>query len=181
VTLELFADPNGNGLADDGGAPLMSTVTDGTGAYSFTNLADGDFTVVETDPFGAISTNDAEGDLWDSTIGLSFVIGNETSSDNDFLDNLAYISTVSGVVLNDNDLSNDDFLGWDDTPIGGVEITLVGDLNGNRLADPGEPVLGQTRTDSDGYYSFPQLTANDYVEVETDPPGAVSEDDVEGA
>ena len=49
VTVSLYYDKNGDGALDDGDIFISSTQTSGGGAYSFTNLADGDFVVVVDD------------------------------------------------------------------------------------------------------------------------------------
>jgi uncharacterized repeat protein (TIGR01451 family) len=57
----------------------------------------------------------------------------------------------------------------DEYGIAGVTVTLIRDLNENRTWDAGEPIIATDVTDEDGFYYFPDLTAdngvgtNDYV------------------
>ena len=102
--------------ADDGAIgtePLVaSTTTAGNGNYSFSNLAFGDYVVVETDPANAISTADVSADgINDNQIGVALSYGGETGRD--FLDSIT--GTVSG--------------------------HLYKDTNGNGVQDGGEPNL----------------------------------------
>jgi hypothetical protein len=53
VTIELYADRNGNGKVDGGdGNPVASVVTDASGAYTFTNVAAGRYVVQQVMPSG---------------------------------------------------------------------------------------------------------------------------------
>ncbi len=45
----------------------------------------------------------------------------------------------------------------DETGIGDVTVDLYRDLNGNGVVDPGEPLIGRTKTASDGTYLFGNL------------------------
>ena len=55
----LFIDADTNGVPD--GAAILTTTTDVTGSYIFTNVAPGQYLVVETDPIGLNSTGDVDG------------------------------------------------------------------------------------------------------------------------
>lgn len=84
VTLHLYADSNGNGSFDPGiDALVMTTSTNGMGAYLFENLPDGAYFVLEVDPTGATSTGDTHGSN-DNLIPVTLAGG--SSLGNDFLD-----------------------------------------------------------------------------------------------
>jgi len=57
VTVSLYYDKNGDGAFDDGDIFITTTQTSGGGAYSFTNLANGDFIVVVDDQDTDITNN----------------------------------------------------------------------------------------------------------------------------
>ena len=50
-----------------------------------------------------------------------------------------------------------------ETGITGVTVRLYYDLDGNGVADPGEPLVGTTETDATGTYGFADLPDGDYV------------------
>ena len=83
VVVRLFADTNGDGTADPSEV-VASTTTGGDGRYVFTNLPDGNYLVVETDPASATSTADVSGSLTDNLITLT--LAGTDSIGNDFLD-----------------------------------------------------------------------------------------------
>ena len=58
ATVQLFTDPNGDGDPSDGVQVGVDVTTPADGAYSFTDLAPGNYVVVETDPASYSSTND---------------------------------------------------------------------------------------------------------------------------
>ena len=179
VLVGLFTDPNGDGNPSDG-TPIGSTVTGTDGTYEFPNQTAGDYVIVEVDPVGAVSDDDSQGAPTDNLVGIS-IDGINPSTDNDFLDDIAATSLqdISGTVFDDDDTSNDGIFGPDDDPIGGVLLTLYRDTNGNGLGEAGE-LVGTTMTLVDGTYTFSALPDGTYVVVESDPFGAVSENDTQG-
>jgi len=65
-------------------------------------------------------------------------------------------------------------------PLSGVTLTLIDDVNGNGVADAGEPTVGApVQTDTNGDYVFDNVAFGDYVVVETQPTGfdSISEDE----
>ena len=93
VTVKLYADVNGDGVAD--GAALATQTTYSGGNYTFANVAPGRYIVIETDPPGATSTGDKDGTGPNST-GLNTIAvtlgGGINSTGNDFLD---YVATAA--------------------------------------------------------------------------------------
>ncbi|MEM8610761.1 MAG: GEVED domain-containing protein, partial [Cyanobacteria bacterium P01_H01_bin.105] len=59
VTVDLYDDPEGDG-DPTGSTELTTKFTDGSGNYSFENLAPGNYIVIETDTNGYTSTNDSD-------------------------------------------------------------------------------------------------------------------------
>ena len=82
VTIQLFSDPNGDGNPADG-AQLRSTSTLADGTYAFTELPNGRYVVVESNPAGAASTADAQGANDDR---IAVTVNNADRDGNDFLD-----------------------------------------------------------------------------------------------
>ena len=58
ATVQLFTDPNGDGDPSDGVQVGVDVTTPADGSYSFTDLAPGNYVVVETNPASYSSTND---------------------------------------------------------------------------------------------------------------------------
>ncbi|MEI8243513.1 MAG: SdrD B-like domain-containing protein, partial [bacterium] len=164
ITGQVLVDVNGNGVIDveDGsginGVTLQllnaasnvvaSTTTAGAGAYSFTNLAPGSYTVAETDPSGYLSTGDSSG-ANDNRVAVTLSSG-QTSGGNSFLD--AQPVTIGDYV-------------WVDR-------------NGNGIQDGGEPGLTNVTirlldignnaeyvqsSDTNGMYAFTNLAPATYM------------------
>ncbi|MDP0491224.1 MAG: SdrD B-like domain-containing protein, partial [Verrucomicrobiota bacterium JB023] len=173
VTVALFADTNGDGVPD-GSALATQEATDGT--YSFTDLAAGDYVVVETQPSGYLTVSDGDStdggddlaniDTTDNLIPVSVDAG-EVDTGNDFIEEET--ATISGSIFADTD--NDD-VGEDLLP--GVTVSLFADTDGDGVPD-GSALATQESTD--GTYSFTGLAAGDYVVVETQPSGYLTVSD----
>jgi len=168
----VLVDVNGNGVQDAGentgipgvtvmlwtnGVTTVATTTTGSdGSYSFSNLPPGNYTVVETDLPGWVSTGDTEGPN-DNQILLTLASG-QNSTENNFLD--AQPGSVSGTVVLDVNGNGVRDAG-ENTGISGVTVTLQ--TNGVTVAT--------TTTGSDGSYSFPGVLPGSYTIVETVPGG----------
>ncbi|HLX71756.1 MAG TPA: SdrD B-like domain-containing protein, partial [Verrucomicrobiae bacterium] len=159
VTVEIYTDPTGTGTP---GTLVQMTTTDGSGYYELDNLPLGHFVVVATDLPGFANTVPANG-------RLAFNITSLTTSANNYFfqyqpSPLLY-STFSGTVYNDilGTGSNTSQAG-----LANVTVELVQDVNSNGIADPGEPALSATTTDTGGNYSFTGVTPGSYVIRETD-------------
>ena len=172
VTVELFnADGNGN---PDGSA-IATQTTNQDGFYEFTDLANGDYVVIETQPIGFDSVTDADG-TDDNTIAAT--IAGADSIENDFLEETPpVLYNLSGTVYEDTNAPDDDAIETEDTPIAGVTVELFNaDGNGNAI---GSAIATQT-TNSEGFYEFTDLANGDYVVVETQPVGFESVTDADG-
>jgi hypothetical protein len=153
----VFYDANGNKTQDagEGGIAGVTVHLGGTpkttgsgGTYSFTDLAAGSYTVVETDRSGYVSTTS-------NSVSVTLAAG-ETKTVN-FGDRA--FGTVSGTVFND---ANGNSTNDGESGIGGVTVTLSG-ANGTQT----------TTTNASGAYSFTALIGS-YTLQETDPSGYVS-------
>ncbi len=117
--------------------------------------------MVETDPIGFVSVNDADGGT-DNTIAVTVTSANVT--DQDFVDSPAP-GALTGVVF--DDLNNNGQLDAGEPGIPGVTVAL----------STGPTTL----TDASGVYTFTNLTPGNYTITETDLAGYISTGDVDGA
>jgi len=168
----VFTDLNANGLQDPGelgisgvtvtlydnlGGVLATRITTGSGAYSFTSLVPGDYTVDETDPTGYVSTTP-------NSVPLSLPAGGALTAD--FGDQPLAGGTpasVRGTVY--NDLNGNGLIDPGEPGIPGVTVALL---------DNGGAVLATALTAADGSYSFTGLAPGVYAVRETDLPAYAS-------
>ena len=139
----------------------QSTTTNANGYYQFTNLTPGNYTIVEIDPSGYLSSGDTQG-ANDNTIAIS-VQGTQSITNRNFFDYQP--ATISGVVFEDTD--DDGSFSLADMPLENIQIDLSDGQS--------------TTTDANGFYQFPNLAPGSYTITEIDPPGYISVLDVEGA
>jgi len=177
----VYHDADNDGVFDAGETPIggvqltlldaagkstgSTTTTDSLGFYRFENLMPGAYGVAETQPTDYYDGLDAAGTAGGSAhnpgdlIDGVFLTSGKISENNNFGELLA--ASVSGFVY--VDASNDGVFDVGETPIGGVQLTLL-DANGN--------LTGLTATtDSTGFYNFENLTLGTYGVVETHPAG----------
>ena len=164
VTVELFN-------ADDLDNAIASTTTDDAGFYEFTDLANGEYVVKETQPSGYESVTDIDG-TDDNQIAA--VIDGGDSVGNDFLEEVPpVLYALSGTVFDDTNAPDADAIETDDTPIAGVTVELFN-------ADDLENAIASTETNEQGFYEFSDLANGEYVVVETQPSGYESVTDIDG-
>lgn len=176
---------SGDVLADDGtaaGSIIVTLTPDGNiqgtasykdttsaaGAYAFTSLIEGPYTVsveniagtwefkdVLTTATGSGSANNA-----DAVTGDRDIAGDAVASVANFQPDRMDTS-ISGVVVNDRD---SDFNTIDpDEALSGVVVNLIDDADGDGAVDSGEAVLATTTTDENGAYTFTALAEDDYI------------------
>ncbi|VEP12764.1 hypothetical protein H1P_1640001 [Hyella patelloides LEGE 07179] len=175
VIIELYIDDNGDGFVDGGDTLLDSTITNSNGSYQFNNLLNRNYVVQEINPTGFTSDDfDTEGLSGDNNIGVTLAGANSTN--NNFLDDGGSTYAISGRVFDDNDLSNDDTIGGDDSGIGGITVELYVDSNDDGLVDGGDTLIDSTITSSDGSYQFENLINGNYVVQEINPTGVTNDD-----
>ena len=180
VTLTLL-DSSGNIIDGDSisaGVQPITAITNGSGQYTFANLAAGTYGVSEDQPPGYLDVTDIDlGDL--SEIRPITVTAGIATTGQDFVEELE--ARIEGCVHRDHDHDNSG-----DTFITGVTITLYTDPNGDGDPSDGAPVDDPlqsgyqpyvTQTDEWGIYHFQKLPAGSYVVVETQPNGYLTETD----
>lgn len=165
ITGAKFNDLNGNGVWDQDeptlagwtieldkapfGSVDTTTVTDGNGAYTFTNLTPGDYRVREVQQNGWIQTTANPSDI-------SAISGQDTSGVN--FGNFA-LGKISGYKWDDLNGNR----AWDqgEPTLSGWTINLTGPMNDSDV------------TDQNGYYEFTGLTVGEYALAETQQAGWV--------
>jgi protocatechuate 3,4-dioxygenase beta subunit len=167
VTIRLHVDINADGNAD--GAPIATTITNSSGAYSFTGVEPGNYVVIEITPLYHSNISDydystASPDLDgndsaqgpDDNIPVTLMPG-EIDADNNFTDGRP--GTICGNVSDDTG-----------APISSVEIRLYLDVNNNDSLDVADVQVAITYTDGDtGDYCFEDVMPAEYVVVEIQP------------
>jgi fimbrial isopeptide formation D2 family protein/uncharacterized repeat protein (TIGR01451 family) len=161
---------------DDLGNPVtLTTTTDASGVYTFTNLRPGTYTVSETQPSGYLDGAESVGSAGGS-VSSNDVIGNVTLSAGvaatgyNFGELLA--ARIAGFVYEDN--NNDGVFDTTENGISGVTITLSG------TDDLGNGVLLTTTTTITGFYAFDNLRPGTYTVSETQPSGYLDGRDTAG-
>ena len=156
-------------LRDKDGKVVATTTTDENGAYSFTKLPAGDYTVKVVKD-GALTDLDQTEDpdsTKDSTSGV-ISLGNDHRTETDV--NFGYIAnnSINGTIYRDGD--RDGKKGDTEGRYSGVTVQLL---------DKDGKVIGTTTTDKDGKYSFEHLPDGTYsVKVVKD--GALTDTDQTG-
>ncbi len=134
-----------------GGATISTTVTASDGAYTFTNVTPGPYTVQEIDPPGYTSTTPNQQSV--SVPPGGTVIVNFGAQP---------MGMISGVVFNDRDGSGSRGAGEEGLP--GITIELWHDGD----------VIITTTTSSTGYYSFTDQLPDNYMVKQIMPPGYIN-------
>jgi len=126
----------------------------------FTDLVDGDYAVVETQPAGYDSVTDVDGT---DDNQITATIAGADSIENDFLEEvLPVLYKLSGTVYDDTNAPTADGIETTDTPIESVTIEL---FNADASGNPTGAAIGSMMTDVNGFYEFTDLTDGDYAVV----------------
>jgi uncharacterized surface anchored protein len=166
VTVELF---NVDAAGQPTGSAIATATTDATGKYEFTDLADGNYVVVETQPagFDTVTSNQ-----------IAVTIAGADSVNNDFLEEVPpVLYKLSGTVYNDTNAPGADGIEPTDAPIAGVTVEL---FNVDAAGQPTGSAIASAITDATGKYEFTDLADGNYVVVETQPAGYETVTDVDG-
>ena len=145
-------------LYDSAGTTLIAAIVTPTGgAYSFPNLAPGDYLVVETDLAGYVSTTP------NSVTATVIAGGSDTVNFGDYRLLNTAVSTIRGIVF--NDVNGNGIQDPGEAPLNGVTI---------ELRNSAGTVIANTTSGASGGYTFPNLPAGTYTVTEIDPAGYVS-------
>ncbi|MCI5222872.1 MAG: DUF11 domain-containing protein, partial [Candidatus Electrothrix sp. AR4] len=170
VTIILYEDTNGDGQITAGvDAQLATTVSDGSGAYNFTGLAEGYDYLVSVDP-----TDVALVSYFDGKYDPDPVPYIESTINAHPVDNLsgAYVAADIGfwrpvpATIGDQVFTDDNLDGVynaaDDTPLSSVTVWLYRDTDGDGNPDANE-LQATTETATDGTYAFENLAPGNYI------------------
>lgn len=171
----VFLDVDGGGIATGragvagvtvqlaGAGSTLSATTDSNGAYAFTGLAAGTYTVTAFPPTGYVTTT--------VTAQSVTVSGNSVTGINF---GLAYPISLWGVVC--QDLNNDGMCSpaFAEPRIAGAIVQVFKDSNRNGLIDLGEGILASATTDSKGLYLLRNLSPGSRIVLVRLPGGAES-------
>ncbi len=153
-------------LKDSDGGTVATAFTNASGAYTFSGLPPGSYTIEQDHPPGYASLSDTDGgnldiigDVTPVVVGAGAVITGQNFIESQF-------AVIRGSVRADFDGDS-----LPDTPLPGVLITLK-DGDGNTVAS--------TSTLGDGSYEFLDLLAGDYRIEQAQPAGYSSLSDVDG-
>ncbi len=151
VTVTLTGDLNNDGIED-----ILTTVTDENGNYLFENLPDGVYTVsVDPDGLPAGMSPTADPDGGGDNMSAVTLAGGVDNPDQDF----GYTGT--GIIGDTiwEDTNGDGIQNGSETGLGGVDVTIAVDFDGDGTAD----YTGTATTDGSGNYSFDNLPAGTYT------------------
>ncbi|MBU0945564.1 MAG: hypothetical protein KKE53_14035, partial [Proteobacteria bacterium] len=173
ITIILSGDLNNDGTPDS-----ISTITDADGHYTFDHLPEGNYTISVDDttlPPGTVQTGDPQGPMDNSA---DVILGSGNSMVIDTIDfGYQQTGTIGDTVwydMNANGIQDSNEPG-----LGNVNVTLVGDLDGDGQVDDTRTVV----TDGNGNYLFDHLPAGEYtltVDPATLPQGMVQTYDLDG-
>ena len=162
------------GTDDLGNAVNATTLTDGSGNYSFNNLRPGTYVVAETQPAGYFDGRDSAGNSGGT-------LANDRVTNIVLTENLPRTGLTFGELLPASlagfvyvDANDDGILDAGEAGIAGVTVTLSG------ADDLGSPVSIATATDISGVYTFNNLRPGTYTLSETQPAGHLDGSDIQG-
>ncbi len=145
-------------LLNSTGAVIATTTTDVAGAYSFSDLPAGEYSVRETQPIAFTDSVELPG-AGNSTpsndlISVTLTAG-QVSAQNNFAE---VVGAISGTVW--VDANNDGLIGGAETKINNVTV---------RLRNAAGVIVATTTTSATGTYTFSGLAVGDYTVEETQP------------
>ncbi|TPL64451.1 SdrD B-like domain-containing protein, partial [Mesorhizobium sp. B2-4-3] len=140
--ITLHGDTNGDGMVD----VTLTTTTDASGHYTFSDLKPGLYTTDETMQSGWFQVSGSSAETLTS--------GENDTTGNDFVN--TQLGSIHGFKFEDMD-ANGKYDG-SDTPMQGITIQLQGDVDGNGTID-----TLTTVTDKDGHFSFENLRPGTYT------------------
>ncbi len=175
ILVTLSADTDGDGTSDF----TWTDTTDENGYYLFENLPAFDNYTVTVDPVnlpdGTIATYDLDGIDTEHVIsGIALDIA-EARDDADF----GYFNQGTGSIGDTvwYDADADGVFDAGEQGLGGVTLTLTGDITGDNLGD----ISLTTTTDENGNYSFENLLPGNYtVTIDATPAGMEQTFDLDG-
>ena len=155
VTIQLFADSDGDGVPDNLNAPLDTKETDGDGNYSFTGLTNGNYVVLQQQPGDYDSVTDIDG-VDDNSIAVT--INGADVTGRDFLEEK--VVSIGSTVFEDTNNNGTQDVG--ETGISGVSVELYDPGADGVVGGSDDTLVDSQPTDNDGNYFFDNLSEGDY-------------------
>jgi len=157
VTVRL-TDTAGQPVVDASGKTIEAVSTTGAGAYSFSNLLPGDYTLTFTPPAGYSATMSNAGDPEKDSNGADSSVTLVQGQNDETVDfGLVADGTIGDTLFWDVDNNGGSEPSGADKPLAGVTVTLT------YTTPAGVEKTLTTVTDADGHYSFKDLAPGDYV------------------
>ena len=157
VTVRL-TDAAGQPVVDASGKTIEAVSTAGAGAYSFSNLLPGDYTLTFTPPVGYSATLSRAGDPEKDSNGADSSVTLAQGQNDETVDlGLVADGVIGDTLFWDVDNSGGSAPSGADKPLVGVTVTLT------YTTPAGVEKTLTTVTDADGHYSFKDLAPGDYV------------------
>ncbi len=152
-----------SGVDANGNTVSRTTVSNASGAWTFTDLLSGSYSVVETQPPSYADGQDTAGTVGGTVADdriVSIAMGAGIDASSYLFGERQNTTSLSGSVF--IDASGNGVIDSGDTGLGGVSITL---------RDAGNNVIATALTIPDGTYSFTNLVPGTYSVTETQPNG----------
>ena len=157
VTVRL-TDTAGQPVVDASGKTIEAVSTTGAGAYSFSNLLPGDYTLTFTPPVGYSATLSRAGDPGKDSNGADSSVTLVQGQNDETVDlGLIADGTIGDTLFWDVDNNGGSEPSGADKPLAGVTVTLT------YTTPAGVEKTLTTVTDENGKYSFKDLAPGDYV------------------
>ena len=188
---KVYVDANNNGTFDPGEAGIdnvslslsrtdafgntvtLTASTDSNGNYTFTNLAPGVYTLIESQPSGYVDGLDSLGSTGgtlsnDRVDAITLSSGAAGTGYNFGEFNRGLISDRLWLDTNGDGLQNDEATG-----ISGQTVTLISGGADGLLSTTGDNATSTTTTGTDGFYAFDDLAPGEYRVEFSAPTGTV--------
>ena len=181
VSITLYRDIDLDGVIVPGEPVVGTDVTDASGNYLITGLADGQYiAIVDDNNFavggaleGLAQSTTAVSQTADGTNKVMPYISQIMNEQDNLTGDFGYFEPFGGGSTSIGnqvwlDLDNDGVFETEEAGVAGVELQLYWDANGDGLLDAGDLAGPTTTTDASGTYNFSGLGDGKYLVVVTD-------------
>ncbi|MDT7837383.1 SdrD B-like domain-containing protein [Aquabacterium sp. OR-4] len=160
------------GTNDLGQPVTLTTTTDANGAYNFSNLRPGTYTVTETQPAGYIDGKDTAGStggtVTNDVISAIVLKSGDASVENNFGEKVCLVDIGDKVWL---DADKDGLQDAGEKGVAGISVTLIG-AGADGALGTADDTTRSTTTDANGNYLFQDVAHGTY-KVRFDAPSSL--------